>query len=71
MLTEDSTWDYAFSMEDITLAFMTTAQRDLEATLAAAEEERRARDKKERIEAKKKEKKGGKVSPSFGPADID
>jgi len=54
VLTEDSTWDYAVSMEDITLAFMTTAQRDLEAALVAAEEERKARDRKERIEAKKK-----------------
>ena len=64
VLTEDSTWDYAVSMEDITLAFMTTAQRDLETTLVAAEEERKARDKKERIEAKKKAKRGGKVLPS-------
>jgi hypothetical protein len=65
-LTEDSIWDYAFSMQDITLAFMTTAQRDWEAALIAAEEERKARDKKEIIEAKKKAKKGGKVSPSLG-----
>ena len=61
VLTEDSTWDYAVSMEDITLAFMTTAQRDLEAALIAAEEERKARDKKERMDAKKKVKRGGKV----------
>ena len=58
VLTEDSTWDYAFSMDDITLAFMTTAQRDLEAALlAAAEEERKARDKKAN--------KGWKVNPSL------
>lgn len=66
VLTEDSTWDYALSMEDITFAFMTTAQRDWEATLVAAEEERKARDKKERGEAKKKAKKGGKVNPFLG-----
>lgn len=65
MLTEDSNWDYAVSMEDLTLAFMTTAQRDWEATLVAIEEERKARDKKERMEAKKREKKGGKVNPSL------
>ena len=62
MLTEDSTWDYAFSMEDITLAFMTTAQRDWEAALVAIEEERKTRDRKERMEAKKRAKKGGKVN---------
>ena len=67
VLTEDSTWDYALSMEDITLAFMTTAQRDWEAALVAIEEERKARDKKERMEVKKKTKKGGKVRPSIWP----
>jgi hypothetical protein len=66
VLTEDATWDYALSMEDITFAFMTTAQRDWEAALIATEEERKARDKKERIEAKKRAKNGGKVNPLLG-----
>jgi len=65
-LTEDSTWDYALSMEDITFAFMTTAQRDWEAALIATEEERKARDRKEGMEAKKRGKRGGKVSRSLG-----
>jgi len=65
VLTEDSTWDYAFSMEDITFAFMTTAQRDWEAALVAADEERKTRNKKERIEAKKKANKGLKVNSSL------
>jgi hypothetical protein len=65
VLTKDSTWDYALSMEDVTLGFMTTAQRDLEAALlATAEEQRKARDK-ERMETKKNVKKGGKVNPSL------
>jgi hypothetical protein len=51
-------------MEDVTLAFMTTAQRDFEAALIAADEERKARDKKERTEAKKKAKRGRRVRSS-------
>jgi hypothetical protein len=65
VFTEESTWDYAFSMKDISLAFMTTAQRDLETALLAAAEERKVREKKERIEAKKKFKMGGKVNRSL------
>jgi len=65
VLTEDSTWDYAYSMEDIELAFMNIAQRDLETALIAIDEERKAREKKERIEAKMKTKKGVKVNFSL------
>ena len=58
VLTEDSTWDYTLSMEGITFTFMTTAQRDWEAALVAAEEERKARDRESRGKEKGKRKEG-------------